>query len=89
MYKVLFCSVLFLTLGQSVFAQFGSEALRFQNKLSSIGEARQLKVDAATYFYTNKNKKLACLTIQQAYEVELQSGYSEPSTRDSIRKYCS
>ena len=82
MYKVIFATVGLLIMGQPVFAQSS-----FINQVRAITEADELKSEAASY-YKKKNKKLACLTIQQAYEVELQSGYSESSTRATIRKYC-
>jgi len=86
MYKVIFAAVGLFSWGQPVFAQNAHQ--NFLNQIQAIDEAFQLKKEAAHYFYTKKNKKLACLTIQQAYEVELQSGYSHSSTRATIRKYC-
>ena len=89
MYRALFAAVVFLTLGQSAFAQY-SEAnphQNHQNQVRLIFEVLQLKEDAAKY-YAKKNKKLACLTIQQAYEVEIKSGSFNSSTRSDIRKYC-
>ena len=89
MYKVIFATIGLLIMGRPVFAQgFGQEAERFQNQINMIYEIRDLKIEAANYFYTKKNRKLACLTIQQAYDLELQSGTSNKSTRADIRKYC-
>ena len=100
MLKAAFIFVGLLIVGQSTFAQSifqrqdlfrqGLETIEENRRqtIKAVEEAYQLKDEASYYFYTKKNKKLACLTIKQAYEVELQSGYSEPSTRTTIRKYC-
>jgi hypothetical protein len=82
MYKVIFATIGLLIMGRPVFAQgFGREAERFQNQINMIYEIRDLKIEAANYL-------AACLTIQQAYDLELQSGTSNKSTRADIRKYC-
>lgn len=61
--------------------------MRRQNTITAINEASDLKTEARRYYEKN-NRKLACLTIEQAYQLELQAGFSDSSTRATIRKYC-
>ena len=94
MHRIFVMFLGFFIAGQAGFAQnsYERKALDFQNQIMGIEEARSLTVDAINYFYggggKKKNKKLACITIQQAYDVELQMGNSSSSTRANIRQFC-
>jgi hypothetical protein len=94
MHKIFILFLNFFIVGEAALAQnsYQQRTLDFQNELRGIEEVRSLKVEAANYFFGDggkkKNKKLACITIQQAYDVELRMGYSVSDTRATVRQYC-
>jgi hypothetical protein len=57
------------------------------NTVNLLTEASSLKSEARTY-YSKGNKKKACITIQQANDLEISAGYSSAETRKTIRQYC-
>ena len=93
MYRFVLLALVGVLPGEAAIAQnsWQQQTLDFQSTIRGIEEVRSLKIEAAEYFYggrKKKNKKLACITIQQAYEVELRMGDSNSSTRADIRQYC-